>query len=101
MRDLRKFARKLENPSPLILMEMTGKLETFRLIATDFSEDVIPQLRGAVETCGAPTDFATAFSSFLQGQDMPESVLIWIDEIATMMGNLSSQGQGADGGPTE
>ncbi len=91
LRDMQQFARKLENPTPLVMLEIGARLEEFRAIATDFSNDVIPQLHGAVERCGAPTEFATAFSSFLQEQGMPETVLIWIDEIVVGMELLSQE----------
>ena len=87
--DMRRFATRLENPSPLILLELTSRLEEFRTIATDFSGNVMPELRSAVDQCGTPTQFATAFSGFLEGQGMPETVLSWIDEIATTMEALS------------
>jgi len=91
LRDMQRFARKLENPSPLVLLEMSRRLEEFRTIATDFSSDVVPQLRSAVDQCGAPTEFVTAFSGFLQEQGMPDTVLTWIEEIAVTMEALSKE----------
>lgn len=91
LRDMRQFAQKLENPSPLLLLEMSARLQEFRTIAADFSSEVVPQLRGSVDQCGAPTEFATAFSGFLQEQGMPDTVLTWIEEIALTMEMLSTE----------
>ena len=87
--DMRRFAGRLENPSPLVLLEMTNRLQEFRTIATDFSTNIVPELRSAVDQCGTPTEFATAFSGFLENQGMPDTVLSWIEEIAETMDALS------------
>ena len=89
---MRRFANRLENPSPLVLLEMSSRLEEFRTIATDFSSNIVPELRSAVDQCGTPTKFATAFSGFLEDQGMPDTVLSWIEEIATTMEVLSQEG---------
>lgn len=90
--DMRRFANRLENPSPLVLLELTSRLEEFRNIATDFSSNIVPELRSAVDQCGTPTQFATAFSGFLEDQGMPDTVLSWIQEITTTMEALSQEG---------
>ncbi len=92
LRDMRQFARKLENPSPFVLLEAAGYLEDFRTIATDFSGEIMPQLRGAIDQCGAPTEFAAAFSGFLQQQGMPASIVTWVEDIAATMDALSTDG---------
>ena len=95
LRDMGRFARRLENPSPLVLLEMAGRLEEMRTMATDFSGEVMPQLRAAVDQCGTPTEFASAFSGFLQNQGMPESVTVWVQQIAETMDTLSKRSQSA------
>ena len=87
--DMKRFATRLENPSPLVLLEMTSRLQEFRSMATDFSTSIVPELRSAVDQCGTPTQFATAFSGFLENQGMPDTVLSWIEEIAETMDALS------------
>lgn len=89
--DMKRFAERLENPSPLVLLEMTSRLQEFRTIAADFSTNIVPELRSAVDQCGTPTQFATAFSGFLEDQGMPDSILTWIEEIAATMDALSQE----------
>lgn len=90
--DMKRFASRLENPSPLVLLQLSSRLQEFRTIATDFSSNVVPELRSAVDQCGTPTQFATAFSGFLEDQGMPETVLSWIEDIASTMEVLSQEG---------
>lgn len=89
LRDMRRFASKLENPSPLILIELPTRLEAFQSMATDFSDTVMPELRSAVDQCGLSSEFGSAFTGFLQDQGMPDAVLGWIEEIADTMDALS------------
>jgi len=88
---MKRFAGKLEDPSPFILLELTSRLDEFQTIATDFSSTVVPELRSAVDQCGTPTKFATAFAGFLEEEGMTESVLSWVEDIATTMEALSEQ----------
>lgn len=81
IRDLRDFSQDMRDPGPITLMLMASKLDDFRDLATDFQDDVLPELRAAVDTCGEPAQFVPAFTGFLRKQGVEEDMLVWIDAI--------------------
>ena len=83
--DLAKFSRQLENPSPLLLLQMSARLTEFQHMATNFSDTVMPQLRGAIDQCGTPTKFVTAFSGLLEEQGVDATVLDWVADTADLI----------------
>ena len=85
IRDLARFSRQLENPSPLLLLQMSARLKDFESMATQFSQTVMPDLRSAVEQCGTPTRFAGAFSDLLAEQGVDKTVLAWVEDAALLM----------------
>ena len=85
MRDLARFSRQLEDPSPLVLLQMTSRLTSFRNMAEDFSANVMPDLRDAVDQCGTPTKFVGAFSGLLAEQGVDRSVLDWVESTAVLI----------------
>jgi hypothetical protein len=85
IRELAKFSRQLENPSPLVLLQVTSRLSRFRDMAEDFSTDVMPELRGAIDQCGTPTKFVSAFSGLLAEQGVDQSVLDWVETTAVLI----------------
>jgi len=90
--DLAKFSRQLENPSPLLLLQMTTRLTEFRDMATHFSDDVMPQLSSAIDQCGTPTKFVSAFSGMLAEQGVDESVLEWVEDTAVLIESNTPEG---------
>lgn len=85
IRDLARFSRKLENPSPLILLEMGSKVNEFHVMAEDFAQSVMPELSSALEKCGTPIRFVSAFSDLLETQGIDRTVLDWVDAAAIMI----------------
>lgn len=84
-RDLASFSRQLENPSPLLVLQMTSRLKAFESMARDFSGTVMPELRSAVDQCGTPTKFAGAFSDLLREQGVEGQVLDWVTSTAALL----------------
>ena len=85
IRDLARFSKQLENPSPLVLLQMTSRLASFQDMATSFSDTVMPQLRGALDQCGTPTKFVGAFSGLLAEQGVDSTVLEWVESTALLI----------------
>jgi len=80
--DLAKFSRQLENPSPLLLLQMSARLTEFQDMATNFNDTVMPRLNSAIDQCGTPTKFVSAFSGMLEEQGVDASVLDWVEDTA-------------------
>jgi len=87
IRDLAKFSRQIENPSPLVLLQMSSRLTEFRGMATDFSQSVMPELRSAIDQCGTPTKFVSAFSGMLADEGVDKGVLDWVESTAVLIEN--------------
>lgn len=85
LRELATFSQGLENPSPLLLIQMTARLSDFQVMAEAFRDDIVPELKSAIDQCGSPTGFATAFTSILEEQGVSETVLDWVEEKAIML----------------
>ena len=85
IRDLAQFSRQLENPSPLLLLQMSARVAEFQDMATNFSDTVMPQLRGAIDQCGTPTKFVSAFSGLLAEQGVDATVLEWVEDTALLI----------------
>lgn len=85
IRELAKFSRQLENPSPLILLQMSARLNDFQDMAQSFSQTVMPELRGAIDQCGTPTKFVSAFSGLLEEQGVDKTVLEWVNNSAALI----------------
>lgn len=85
MDDLVRFSKQLEDPSPLLLLEMTARLSDFQDMADVFSETVMPELGAAIDQCGTPTEFVAVFSDMLREQGVDGTVLDWVEETATLM----------------
>ena len=85
IRELAKFSHQLENPSPLVLLQVTSRLNRFRDMAEDFSTAVMPELRSAIDQCGTPTKFVSAFSGLLAEQGVDQSVLDWVETTAVLI----------------
>lgn len=85
IRDLAKFSRQLENPNPFMLLQVSSRLARFRMMAEDFSTGVMPELRSAVDQCGTPTKFVSAFSGLLAEQGVDQSVLDWVETTAVLI----------------
>lgn len=85
LRELAAFSRGLEDPSPLLLLQMTTRLSDFQVMAEAFRDDIVPELKAAVDQCGSPTGFATAFTRILEEQGVSDTVLDWVEETAIML----------------
>lgn len=85
LRELAAFSRAMENPSPLLLIQMTTRLSDFQLLAEAFRADIVPELKTAIDQCGSPTGFATAFTSILEKQGVSDTVLDWVEETALIL----------------
>ena len=85
LRQLAGFSRALEDPSPLVLLEMSNRLSDFQVLAEAFQVDVLPDLKNAVDQCGSPTGFLTAFGSILEDQGVSGTVLEWVEEAAILI----------------
>jgi len=85
MRDLAKFSRQLEDPSPFVLLQMAGRQKDFETMARSFSDTVMPELRSAVDQCGTPTKFVSAFSGLLAEQGVDGTVLNWVESTAVLI----------------
>lgn len=84
IRDLASFSKKLENPSPFILLQMSARLQGFQNMAKEFSGSVMPELRNAIDQCGTPTKFVGAFSDLLREQGVDGQVLDWVEATAVL-----------------
>jgi len=85
IKDLAKFSRQLEDPSPFVLLQMAGRLKDFETMARSFSDTVMPELRSAVDQCGTPTKFVSAFSGLLAEQGVDGKVLDWVESTAGLL----------------
>jgi len=85
IKDLAKFSRQLNDPSPFVLLQMAGRLKDFETMARSFSDTVMPELRGAVDQCGTPTKFVSAFSGLLAEQGVDGKVLDWVESTAVLV----------------
>lgn len=85
IRDMAQFSRQLENPSPLVLLQVASRLQDFEAMARSFSGDVMPELRSAIDQCGTPTKFVSAFSGLLEEQGVDGKVLDWVESTAVLM----------------
>lgn len=100
LRDLAAFSRQMEDPSPLVLLQMTSRLSDFQTMAESFAETVMPPLQSAVDQCGTPTRFVSAFGGLLEQQGVDGTVLGWVEEAAELMedrfpdAHISGQGAG-------
>lgn len=85
IRDLARFSKRLEEPGPLTVMQIPARLTEFQDMAEDFSQTVLPDLRSAVDQCGTPTKFVSAFSGLLEEQGVDRSVLTWVEDTAVLI----------------
>lgn len=81
VRRLKSFAESLEDGDigPLTAMRMPGMIEDFKELADGFENTALPEINLALEQCGSAEMLVPAFTKFLRGQDVGDSVIEWVE----------------------
>jgi len=78
---LRDFSQTLraDDIGPLTALQIPGMINDFKELASDFEDDVLPELNAAVEQCGSVQALAPALTDFLRDEGVGEDVLEWVE----------------------
>ncbi len=78
---LRRVSGDIENPGPLLMIQLATLADDFTDLARDFDRIVLPELNDAVAQCSRSQDFMPAFSSFLRDEGVGEDAIVWIEAL--------------------
>lgn len=81
IRALRRVSGDIENPGPLLAIQLATLADNFTDLASDFDRIVLPELNDAVALCSRPQEFMPAFAAFLRDEGVGEDVIVWVEAL--------------------
>ena len=81
IRALQRVSGDIDNPGPLLAIQLATLADDFTDLAQDFDRIVLPELNDAIDQCAGSQEFMPAFSSFLRDEGVGEDVIVWIEAL--------------------
>lgn len=78
---LRRVSGDIENPGPLMMIQLATLADDFTDLARDFDRIILPELNDAVAQCSQSQNFMPAFASFLRDEGVGEDAIVWIEAL--------------------
>jgi len=95
IKDLRSLDGKIDKPGPFTMIRMASLADDLMEVATDFEDDIVPELRSAADTCGTDPKLVTAFTDMLRDEGVDGQVLAWVEGLGIIM--MREMERGKDG----